>query len=91
MKTKMSQLKALEVMQWILDPISHCREGRSHTVMLAYINLAFRYPGVWLRVRDHYPNHMADERLLGYLRHYVKINFKMHDWEFKHDEFRLVI
>lgn len=90
MKTKMGTLKALDVMKWMLNPLAHRGEGRSHVLMLAYINLAMEYPGTWLTVRDHYPNHLADHFLLKNIQHFVKINFKTQTFRFQNEEFMLV-
>ena len=83
-------LKNLDVCLWLLDPCCNRATGRSHTLMMAYINLALKYPGEWFTVRDHYPTFQADEMLIHRIKTWFRSNAKDVPLEFKgHNNFRV--
>jgi hypothetical protein len=84
------RLKNLETLLWLLDPNAYRRSGRSYTMAVAYVNIAMKYPGQWIYVRDHYPNHMADTFLLGTIKRWCRENLKKTPVEFKYNEFRIL-
>lgn len=79
----------LQAAQWLFDPIGNRRTGRSYLLSLAYINLSLKYPGVWIRFRDHHFSHISDQIVGGYIHAHAKKLKKM-KFEFKIDQFRLV-
>lgn len=89
-KKKAAFLDKVDVVEWLLDPQAHHREGRSYTMMLAYIRLAFKYPDTWIVVRDHYPWNRTDDMLLDMVKSHVRFNYQACEWQFERGEFRLV-
>lgn len=87
--TKIGLLPKLQVIEWLLDPINYRATGRSHVMLLAYVNLAFRYPHTWINVRDHFPSNLADEFLMSNIQSFVKKEFPKLNWYFQHNSFKL--
>ena len=47
------QLRAIEVLEWLLDPRFNRRQGRTVATAIALIRIAARHPQQWIQAVDH--------------------------------------
>ena len=82
------QQRAVEVLDWLLDPGDDSRRsGRTFVMAVAFIRVALQNPGTPVAVRDHHPTRDADRFLIHAIETLIHNDPLAHEFVvFRHDQ-----